>query len=194
MKNENRTIYGQKVIVDLPTVKNYKTLDYYVKWYDMLKRCYDSKYQKKYPTYIGCTVSSEWHKLSAFKDWYYSQSNYGKSDMALDKDILIKGNKVYGPLCCRLIPRRVNILLTDSRAARGACPVGVSFDRTKGKYKAQCCDGIKQKNLGYFIDSDSAFAAYKKYKEQIIKSVADEYYSQNLIGADVYNALQNWII
>lgn len=190
----NRIIYGQKVIVDLPTGKNGKNVDYYVKWHSMLERCYDSKLQKKYPTYVGCTVSEEWRTLSVFKDWYYSQSNYGKSDMALDKDILVRGNKVYGPQYCRLIPSRINSLLTDRRASRGAYPVGVYFDRASGKYKAQCCDGIKQKNLGLFNDQASAFAAYKKYKEQIIKSAADEYYSQNLIGADIYKALQNWTI
>lgn len=194
MKNENRTIYGQKIIVDLPTRKSDKQSDYYIKWHHMLERCYDSKYQKKHPTYIGCTVSSEWYKLSIFKDWYCSQPNYGKSDMQLDKDILVRGNKIYGSQYCRLVPQRINKLLTDSRASRGIYPIGVCFDESRGKYMSYCSDGKKLKTLGRFNDPDSAFTAYKKYKEALIKDVAGEYYAQNLIGADIYDALQNWTI
>lgn len=177
MKDENQIIYGQVVVVDLPTRENGKHTDYYIKWYNMLRRCYNSKYHKKYPTYAGSSVSSEWHILSVFKDWYYSQPNYGKSNMDLDKDILQRGNKIYGPQFCRLVPRRINTLLLDSRAARGPYPIGVCFDNHAGKYKANCRDGSgKRRYLGLFDTADEAFLAYKAYKEQLIKDVDEEDY------------------
>lgn len=193
-KDENGLLYGQTTIVDLPTKMNGKHTDYYAKWNGMFRRCYSPKSLNNHPTYIGCSVSLEWHTLSTFKDWYYSQPNYGKSDIQLDKDILVKGNKIYGPLYCRLVPQRINLLLIDSRAARGAFPVGVYFHKASGKYKALCNDGTKKKYLGCFVDPDSAFTVYKNYKEQLIKYVADDYYSQNLIGTDIHNALINWTI
>lgn len=160
----------------------------------MFIRCYDPKCQKKRPTYIGCQVSEEWHTLSTFKDWYYSQPNYGKPDMALDKDILVKGNKVYDPKFCRLLPSRVNLLLTDSGAKRGIYPIGVCYNKQNGKYKARCNNGTRLIHLGLYDTVDEAFSTYKTYKEQLIKTVAEDYYSQNLITSDVRFALINWTI
>lgn len=39
--------------------------------------------------------------------------------MALDKDILNKGNKVYCPENCIFVPRRINNLFTKSNRVRG---------------------------------------------------------------------------
>ena len=193
-KESKKLLYGQSVIVDLPTKTNRKHTDYYKKWYDVFRRCYDPKCQKKRPTYIGCSVSEEWHTLSTFKDWYYSQPTYGKSGMALDKDILVRGNKVYGPNTCRLVPQRVNSLLVDCKAARGTYPVGVSFNKRKNKYQSKCSNGSKSNSLGYYETIEEAFATYKTYKESLIKTVAEDYYSQNLITSDVRFALVNWTI
>ena len=63
-------------------------------WHNMLIRCYDENYQKREPSYIGCSVCDEWLVFSNFKRWF--DENYVK-DYQLDKDILVKGNKIYSP-------------------------------------------------------------------------------------------------
>lgn len=42
---------------------------YYVKWHAMLNRCYNARYHKNKPTYIGCYVCEEWLTFSNFKAW-----------------------------------------------------------------------------------------------------------------------------
>ena len=77
------------------------TDDCYSHWRGMLMRCYDQKYLQKYPTYIDCTVCEDWLNFSNFQQWY--NKNYYEipgETMCLDKDILVKGNKVYSPDTC----------------------------------------------------------------------------------------------
>ena len=40
------------------------------RWYGMLRRCYDTKYQARQPSYIGCSVSEEWLNFQTFAKWY----------------------------------------------------------------------------------------------------------------------------
>jgi len=70
---------------------------YYKTWMDMLNRCYSDNYQSKHPTYIGCTVTEEWHTFSVFKEWIISKKWESKE---LDKDVLIIGNKIYSQKTC----------------------------------------------------------------------------------------------
>lgn len=75
----------------------------YDTWYDMIKRCYSDKYHQREPSYIGCTVNIRWKYLSNFvKDisnipGYSIWSQSFNQHMALDKDILVPGNREYGP-------------------------------------------------------------------------------------------------
>ena len=46
---------------------------FYTKWTGMLKRCYSPQYQEKHPTYVECTVTSEWLFFSVFKSWMANQ-------------------------------------------------------------------------------------------------------------------------
>ena len=48
------------------------------------------------------------------------------------------------------------------------------------------------KHLGYFLDEQSAFQAYKKAKEAYIKEVARDYFDK--IDRDVYDALLNYTV
>lgn len=81
------------------------------KWVGLLERCYCAVYQSKKPTYIGCTVVDEWLCFQNFAKWFESQ----RCDKGwhLDKDLLVSGNKVYGPDFCRIVPRDVNMLTND---------------------------------------------------------------------------------
>ena len=75
--------------------KNDKTTDEYNIWYNMLKRCYDPKCHKEYPTYKGCRVEDYLLNFQNMGEWI--KENYYEVPgeiMCLDKDILCRGNKV----------------------------------------------------------------------------------------------------
>lgn len=144
---------------------------YYRTWKDMLKRCYSGSFQNKCPTYIGCTVTEEWKTFSNFKAWMEKQDWEGKQ---LDKDLLVNGNAEYSPSTCTFIPKAVNMFLTDSGAARGDLPIGVS--RLKGKYMARCSNPFSKKDeyLGLFSCPQEAHLAWKAKKAEHAKRLAEE--------------------
>lgn len=158
----------------------------YKKWNRMLTRCYSSKYHEQFPTYTDCEVCEDWKTLSKFKEWF--DANYVEG-YELDKDILVKGNKIYSPETCCFLPREINGFLTKSDKARGELPIGVCFYKPNGKYKSSIAIKGQIKHLGYFNSSNEAFKVYKHEKELHIRELALDYFSKNLIPNKVYEAL-----
>ena len=161
----------------------------YNHWHLMLNRVYDEKYKIKHPTYQNCTICEEWHNFQNFAQWY--EDNYYEVPniiMDLDKDILIKGNKVYGPETCCFVPNNINKLFVKSNKARGQLPIGVHKNK-RNKYIAQCQNPILNKKigLGYYNTPEEAFLAYKEYKESLIKEIADMYIEY--LPSNVYEAI-----
>lgn len=144
----------------------------YRKWRNMLSRCYSPKYQREQSTYKGCTVCDSWLTFSVFAAWFKENNT---ADYQLDKDIKIKGNKVYSPETCLLVTRCINLLLTDSAAKRGNCPQGVNFHKAKGKCRAQIRIDGKQNHLGYFPTPEKAREAYVTAKNKEIKRKCNQY-------------------
>ena len=169
-----------------------KVLDSYTCWKSMLCRCYSAKYLAKYPTYVDCRVCDKWLYYPNFKKSY--EENYYKIDnktSQLDKDIIIKGNKVYSPNTCVFVPDFINKLFIKRQNVRGDLPIGVCYDKTNKKYRASLSvfkDGKKtMKTLGRFDTANEAFEVYKQAKENYIKEVADEY--KDRIPAKLYEAM-----
>jgi hypothetical protein len=169
---------------------NYKFTIQYKYWYGLIKRCYDKKMLDKYQTYTDCEVCDEWHCFQNFAKWF--DENYYEIEgqrMELDKDILIKGNKFYSPETCVFVPRFINTLFLKKDANRGDCPIGVFKVKERiNTYSAKVSRGRnKSVHLGYFKTPEEAFHAYKKYKESLIKEVADNY--KDKIPLKLYNAM-----
>ena len=76
------------------TINGVRTKEY-VLWKSMLTRCYSNKKKKKNPTYIDCEVSDNFKSYEYFYEWCNKQIGFGNDGWHLDKDLLIKGNKVY---------------------------------------------------------------------------------------------------
>ena len=170
---------------------NGKRTKYYKYWQDMLERCYDEKYHKKQPTYKDCFVNEEAHCLQDFGAWF--DENYYEIEgeqMELDKDILCKGNKEYSFNTMIFVPQRINVLFIKNDAIRGDLPIGVNYDKKSNKYRTQCQTLGHQKCLGYYNTPHEAFLAYKEFKEQYIKQVADEY--KGRIPDRLYEAMYAW--
>lgn len=159
----------------------------YRAWKGMLERCFDPSLKIKYPTYIGVTCCDEWLHLTKFKEWF--DSNYIPG-YELDKDLLIKGNKLYSPNTCCFLPADLNKLLTKSNKARGPYLIGVQFHKRAKKFTSQMNNGQgKVLHLGYFTTELEAHAAYKAAKEKLIQEVADMYLNANRINRTIHNAL-----
>ena len=172
------------------TINNNKT-KCYTHWQNMLERCYDSKLKERLPTYIGCSVCEEAHCLQDFGEWF--DENYYEIEgeqMCLDKDILVKGNKEYRFDRMVFVPQRINVLFVKGDAMRGDLPIGVCYNKKSNKYQAYCKTLEHLKYLGYYDTPHEAFLAYKTFKEQYIKQVADEY--KGKIPDRLYDAMYAW--
>ena len=166
-----------------------KVLASYKVWDSMLNRCYSKKHHIKHPSYTDCTVCSEWLCFSNFKRWF--DENYVEG-YHLDKDILIKGNKVYSPDTCCFVPREINNVIENVKSKRGNTPMGV-FERC-GKFLSYVRVNGKRIYLGTFGTMEEAFEAMKKEKEIYIKKLAQTYYAANKITKRVYDALMRYEI
>jgi hypothetical protein len=162
---------------------------YFNKWKEMIRRCYSERHQERQPTYKECTVAEEWHNFQIFAEWM--ESNYNPKIMQgwqLDKDILVKGNKVYSPETCCFVPSEVNLLFVKNDKVRGSLPIGVR--KSGRKFYAKLFKNKKQTELGSFYTAEEAFKCYKFHKEQYIKEVADKWKDQ--LDPRVYEAMYNY--
>ena len=174
--------------------KNVHTWEYN-KWLGMLRRCFDNKLKDRYPTYKDATCCDRWLCFANFlEDFEVLKQEYSWNEnekLNLDKDILHKGNKIYGLENCVLVPQWINTLFIKCDASRGDCPVGVSYHKGAKKYQALCSINGKLKKLGYYNIIEEAFNAYKIAKENEIKRVAEDCVSKGYIAKDsrLYNAM-----
>lgn len=155
---------------------------FYVVWISMLQRCYDIRFAIRQPCYQGCTVCIDWKYFTNFKAWMETQDWEGKQ---LDKDLLVNGNKIYGPDTCVFINQAVNKFLTDSKGSRGVWPIGVYFHKGTGKFRAQCwsVDENKQKHLGLFVEAEAAHKAWLTFKLEQAKILASQQSDQRIANA-----------
>lgn len=130
----------------------------------MIERCYSERVHSHHKNYIGCSVCDEWLYFSNFKVWMEQQDWRGKQ---LDKDLIIKGNKLYSPDTCIFIDAMVNSFIS-SDISKNNLPVGVQQNKKTGSYYANCSMlGKGRKHLGSFATVEEASLAYKKFKKEI---------------------------
>ena len=165
----------------------------YALWVGMLQRCYSATYQKRQPTYEGCEASDKFKNYEYFYEWCHKQVGFGESGFQLDKDLLVKGNKVYSEDSCVFIPSEINSVLTKCTASRGEHLIGVSWHKTKKAFVARVSKNKgKQEHLGSFNTELEAFKAYKQAKETFIKELANKW--KGKIDDRAYNALMNYTV
>ena len=144
---------------------------YHNTWKNMLERCYSSKSQERYPTYRGCSVSTEWLTFSNFRAWMVAQDWEG---LQLDKDLLFEGNKLYSPETCVFVTPLVNTFTNDQGLKRGEWLIGVYWNKEKGKFKSQCSNPFTKRGeyLGLFACEQEAHEAWLAHKLELAKELA----------------------
>ena len=173
-------------------VNRVKTKEY-VLWKSILQRCYSDGFKKKHPTYEYCEVGDNFKSYEYFYEWCHKQIGFGVEGFELDKDLLIKGNKVYSESTCVFIPSEINLLLVKREASRGEHLIGVCWSKTHKAFKARVRKNKgKQEFLGYFKTELEAFNAYKTAKESFVKEQANEW--KGKIDGRAYEALMNYTV
>lgn len=163
---------------------NQKPTKMYLAWKSMLDRCYLDKALKHRPTYADCSVDPRWHCFQDFGDWF--EENYKPEFMQrwqLDKDILVRGNRIYSPDNCCFVPIEINNLF--SSCPSNDLPRGVSV--YQNKFRAR----LHKKTIGYAKTSEEAHLIYETYRQKHVKEVANRW--RPLIGEKVYQAILSHI-
>ena len=188
------SVFGVGVLgTKYPTMINGVRTKEYGLWVRMLERCYSDSFKKKNPTYEGCKVSDNFKSYEYFYEWCHNQIGFDSEGWQLDKDLLVKGNKVYNESTCVFIPAEINSLLIKSTSSRGEYLIGVCWSKTSKAFVAKVSKNKgEQEHLGYFKTEIEAFNAYKTVKESFIKEQAEKWKSQ--IDIRAYEALVNYTV
>lgn len=108
----------------------------------------------------------------------------------LDKDILVKGNKIYSPETCCLVPCEINNIFKKERSDKGKYPVGVSLEKSTGKFIVQISKFGVRYRVGSYKTVDEAEEVYLKEKKEFFDEVIKKW--KGLISEGVYEAICNY--
>ena len=188
------SVYGIGVLgTKYPSTINGVLTKEYVLWRGMLKRCYSDVYKKRYPTYEGCKVSNKFKNYEYFYEWCHKQIGFDVKGWHLDKDLLIKGNKVYSEDSCIFIPSEINLLLVKNTASRGEHLIGVYWHNKRKAFEARVRKNKgKSEYLGLFKTELEAYNAYKTAKEAFVKEQANDW--KDRIDPRAYEALMKYTV
>jgi hypothetical protein len=163
----------------------------YQTWSNMIMRCYRETYQASHSSYVGCSVSDEWHNYQNFAKWwddnYYSIPG---ERMDFDKDLLFKGNRIYAPDKCCIIPHKLNLMFIKRSQKKKDTPTGVLRASPNKFYATYGTSSTSTYRLGPYKTVEDAFLVYKNAKETSINEMAE--YFKDSLPRNVYNAAINW--
>lgn len=179
-----------------PVAIGYEDTKEYTVWHRMLRRCFEEKEKVKNSTYKDVSCCDEWLLFENFYEWLHSQENFDKwyegERWCLDKDILVKGNKIYSPETCCLVPININSMFVKNDKSRGLLPIGV--EQIKDKFRSTCSNIFngKTEHSHLYPTINEAFLSYKNKKESLIKQVAELEYGNGNISKACYDAMMRY--
>ena len=169
---------------------SWKDKEAYKHWIAMLTRCY-KLYNYHLDSHINCYVYESWLNFQDYCKWYYDNIYYIPGvKMQVDKDILIKGNTLYSPNTCVIVPNTINILFRKSHSNKtNDLPMGVYLDKgsKKNPYKVIFRYNGITKNLGHYDSIDKAKNIYANYKYKYYKELLYSY--KDYIPKNTFNKL-----
>lgn len=167
-KKVKPTVYGVGINDSKYPVKD---CPYHRVWSSMLSRCYSPRVQERYPTYKGCTVEEGWKTLSVFKKWMEAQQWEGRY---LDKDLLVKGNKVYSADTCLFVDSVVNTFIPNNEFNSNGFPTGVTWRKKDQRFVAQISNPIRKsiEDLGSYELPSEAYDQWLYRKGQLAEELA----------------------
>lgn len=136
-------------------------------WSAMISRCYLGSSGLR--SYKEVEVDKEWHNFANFHSWYKKEmtdeSTLRKYKLAIDKDLLGDGRKVYSRETCCFLPQSINSLL-----------VGVNF----GSYKKESARHVYHLGLEAEKYSEALSPRAKRRLRSLVQEYSQRYY--DLLG------------
>lgn len=182
--------------------QEYVPQDAYATWVNMLKRLYENvpKGCSKNKPYLDCTIEEEWKNFQNFGDWATKQVGWDKREIngdrwCLDKDILIPGNRVYGPEKCVYVPNEINAFFSikdQGEHGFGINMINPKYENAKIGFISRCTNPItgEREYLGFFQCPREAESAYLKRKRECAIMLAYKWIGE--VDNRVINALLNY--
>ena len=158
----------------------------YSKWSNMMQRCYDEETHKLKPYYAPCTAEIEFQNFSNYREWH-KENAMGDRKVDLDKDVLIRGNNVYGSETCTLIPHFTNTIFEN----RGA-DTNIVLNNDTGKYDVTMSILGKREEVGSFDTEEEARQGFIDYKQDYIRKYAKK--CKGKVPNNTYEAMVNWVV
>lgn len=156
----------------------------YIKWANMMQRCYSEVTHRLKPYYKDCRGCEEWQNFSNFREWYRENIIEGRK-FDLDKDILVQGNNVYGPNTCSLVTHYANTIFQ-----RRGIETNIVQNSVSGKFDASVYILGKTKQIGSFDSRDEAEKMLLLYRKELINKFARR--NRNKVPYKVYEAMMKW--
>lgn len=156
----------------------------FIKWKNMIQRCYSDKVHQLKPYYMGKNVCIEWQNYQNFKIWFDSHYIPG-TKVDLDKDLLCKESNMYSPETCVFITHYLNTVFEDRGITR-------LITETKDGFKVTMMILNKKQDVGIYQTREEACDAFVKYKENYIEELAES--CKGKVQDYVYDAMKNWKI
>lgn len=140
---------------------------YYLKWRNMLQRCYSKN------GYKDCIVYEGWKTFSKFKEWAILQNVSPESlhSYHLDKDLLRKGSKIYSPDTCCFLSPLLNTFMTN---CIGGNPLkGTTVKKATGLIFAQIKNPLLNKTeyLGTCSTREEGHDLWLRRKKEILEDI-----------------------
>ena len=153
-----------------------KHTDEYHCWRNLLDRCYTKKLSEKYPAYYDIAeCCEEWKNFQIFAEWFNDHKyDIGNERLHLDKDIKYKGNKIYSPYHCILIPQSINEQFRDSngRKKEKDADLPYTIHRTKNGMFEVSHRGV---SLGKYDNLKESIIIYENTKRKYISELVERY-------------------
>ncbi len=174
-----------------PTKVKSKHTREYIFWTGFLSRSCSENTKNNQPSYKPCSVSENFKSYSYFYEWCQDQIGFDLG-FDLDKDLIVKGNKIYSEEFCVFLPSEINRALCKNDKGRGGLPIGVFYNKKSKKFESRVRRNSNPVYIGSFDSEIDAFNSYKSEKESYLKHLANKY--KGLIDERAYKALIDYSV
>ena len=154
----------------------------FIKWKNMIQRCYSDVVHKLKPYYMDKEVCIEWQNYQNFKIWF--DAHYiPDTKVDLDKDLLCKESNMYSPETCVFMTHFLNTVFEE----RG---IKSNIIESKDGFKVYMMILNKKQDIGVFKTKEQAYSAFIEYKKKYIEELAES--CKGKVQDCVYQAMLVW--
>ena len=157
----------------------------FIKWKNMIQRCYSDVVHKLKPYYMDKEVCIEWQNYQNFKIWFDEHYIPG-TKVDLDKDLLYKEGNIYSPETCAFMTHFLNTVFEDR---------GIESNikqNDDGTYSVSMNVLNKKMDIGVFDSEEEAHSGFIDGKIDYICDLAEK--CKGKVPDYVYEGMLNYKI